>query len=95
MVALVQTIRYLNGWDNDNPYGWHSRSVTLVLLMSWKGDLSFLIHPDARRKGAATYYALNMKEQRSRDTLEALFCYMGENLVLIKPGLATGHWEMR
>lgn len=80
MIALVQTIRYLNGWDNDNPYGWHSRSVTLVLLMSWKDDLSFLIHPDARRKGAATYYALNMKEQRSRDTLEALFCYMGEKL---------------
>ena len=29
MIALVQTMRYLNGWDNDNPYGNHRRSITL------------------------------------------------------------------
>ena len=80
MIALEQTIRYLNGWDNDNPYGWHSRSVTVVLLMSWKDELSYLIHPSARRKGAANYYALNMKDDNARETFEALFCYMGEKL---------------
>ena len=80
MIALEQTIRYLNGWDNDNPYGWHSRSVTLVLLMSWKDELSYLIHPDARKKGAASYYTLNMQEENARDTFEALFCYMGEKM---------------
>lgn len=80
MIALVQTMRYLNGWDNDNPYGWHNRSITLVLLMSWSDELSYLIHPSARKKGAASYYALNMKEENARNTFEALFCYMGEKL---------------
>lgn len=80
MIALVQTMRYLNGWDNDNPYGWHRRNVTLVLLLSWKDDLSYLIHPSARKKGAAPYYTLNMKETKARETFEALFCYMGEKL---------------
>ena len=80
MIALCRTIRYLNGWDNENPYGNHTRSVTLVLLMSWKDEVSYLIHPSARKKGAASYYALNMKDQAARDTLEALFCYMGEKL---------------
>lgn len=80
MIALVQTMRYLNGWDNDNPYGNHRRSITLVLLMSWSDELSYLIHPSARRKGAASYYALNMQEENARNTFEALFCYMGEKL---------------
>lgn len=80
MIALVQTMRYLNGWDNNNPYGWHNRSITLVLLMSWNDELSYLIHPSARKKGAASYYALNMQEENARNTFEALFCYMGEKL---------------
>ncbi len=80
MIALAQTIRYLNGWDNDNPYGWHNRSVTVVLLLGWKDDLAYLIHPEARHRGAAPYYAFNMKEENARNTYEALFCYMGEKL---------------
>lgn len=80
MIAWVQTLRYLNGWDNDNPYGWHRRSVTVVLLLSYKSELSYLIHPSARKKGAAPYYALNMKEKKARETFEALFCYLGEKL---------------
>lgn len=79
MIALVQTMRYLNGWDSNNPYGSHNRSITLVLLMSWSDELSYLIHPSARKKGAS-YYALNMKEENARNTFEALFCYMGEKL---------------
>lgn len=48
--------------------------------MSWKDELSYLIHPDARKKGAASYYTLNMQEENARDTFEALFCYMGEKM---------------
>lgn len=80
MIAWVQTLRYLNGWDNENPYGWHRRSVTVVLLLSYKSELSYLIHPSARKKGAAPYYTLNMKEKKARETFEAFFCYLGEKL---------------
>ena len=80
MTAWKQTLRYLNGWDEDNPYGWHRRSVTVVLLLSWKSDLKYLIHPSARKKGVAHYYTLNMKDKKARETFEALFCYLGEQL---------------
>lgn len=83
LIALKNTVYYLHGWGSKdgspNPYGTnHNRNVTFVLLMSWKDELSYLIHPSARRKGAAPYYALNMQEAAARDTFEALFRYMGE-----------------
>ena len=81
LIALKDTIYYLHGWgsNGENPYGAnHARNVTLVLLMSWKDELSYLIHPSARKKGAAPYYALNMQDTAARDTFEALFRYMGE-----------------
>ena len=81
LIALKDTIYYLHGWGSkeENPYGAnHMRNVTLVLLMSWKDELSYLIHPSARKKGAASYYALNMQDENARDTFEALFRYMGE-----------------
>ena len=83
LVALKKTVYDLQGWGSTegNAYGMgHSRSTTMVLLMSWKYDeLSYLIHPDARNKGAAPYYTLNMQEEHARETFEALFCYLGEN----------------
>ena len=82
--ALKKTIRDLHGWGDDdgNAYGEnHNRSVTLVLLLSWKyNELSYLIHPSARTKGAAPYYSLNMQDASARETYEALFCYLGEEL---------------
>lgn len=81
LIALKDTIYYLHGWgsNGENPYGAnHTRNVTLVLLMSWKDELSYLIHPSARKKGAAPYYALNMQDAAAKDTFEALFRYMGE-----------------
>lgn len=80
LIALKDTVYYLHGWGGaENPYGAnHMRNVTFVLLMSWKDELSYLIHPSARRRGAAPYYALNMQEAQARDTFEALFRYMGE-----------------
>lgn len=89
LIALKNTIYYLHGWGptgagEENPYGVsHHRNVSLVLLMSWSDELSFLIHPSARAKGHK-YYTLNMKEERGRETLEALFRYMGEELGQLK-----------
>ena len=86
--ALRKTILDLHGWGSDegNAYGENiTRNVTVSLLMSWKYDaLSYLIHPDARIRGAAPYYALNMKEEKARETYEALFCYLGDKLGQMK-----------
>ena len=89
LIALKNTINDLHGWGNTEggyTYGKGiSRNVTLVLLMSWKHDeLSYLIHPAARIKGAAPYYSLNMQDENARNTFEALFCYMGEELGQMK-----------
>ena len=88
LIALKKDIYDLHGWGSDdgNNYGENiSRNVTLVLLMSWKHDeLSYLIHPAARIKGAAPYYSLNMQDEYARNTFEALFCYMGDELGRMK-----------
>lgn len=88
LIALKKTIYDLHGWGSDdgNAYGQGiTRNVTLVLLMSWKHDeLSYLIHPSARRKGAAPYYSLNIQDENARDTFEALFCYLGDELGQMK-----------
>lgn len=86
LIALKNTIYYLHGWGGEeNPYGANRmRNVTLVLLMGWKDELSYLIHPAARKQGAAPYYALNMQDSVSRDTFEALFRYMGEEFGALK-----------
>lgn len=81
LIALKKTVYDLHGWGSTegNAYGLnHMRSVTFNLLLSWDDNLSYLIHPLARVKGAAPYYALNMKEENARNTFEALFCYLGE-----------------
>lgn len=52
-------------------------SVSMVVLLSWDDNLSYLIHPSARVRGK-TYYTLNTKEKKARETLEAAFCYLGE-----------------
>lgn len=81
LIALKKTVYDLHGWGSTegNAYGLnHMRSVTFNLLLSWDDSLTYLIHPSARLKGAAPYYALNMAEEKARNTFEALFCYMGE-----------------
>ena len=52
--------------------------------MGWRDELSYLIHPSARKSGAASYYTLNMQDEKARDTFEALFRYMGEELGSLK-----------
>ncbi len=86
LIALKNTIYHLHGWGGEeNPYGANQmRTVTLVLLMGWRDELSYLIHPSARKSGAASYYTLNMQDEKARDTFEALFRYMGEELGSLK-----------
>ena len=81
LIALRKTVYDLHGWGSTegNAYGQnHNRAVTFNLLLSWKDDLSYLIHPSARVKGVASYYSLNMQEDRARKTFEALFAYLGD-----------------
>lgn len=58
-------------------YNQNNISVSAVILLSWNDDLTYLIHPSARVKGK-NYYTLNSVDKTSRETLEALFCYLGE-----------------
>ena len=59
------------GYNQDNI------SVSAVILLSWNENLTYLIHPSARTAGKH-YYTLNSEEKNARETLEALFCYLGE-----------------
>ncbi|MCC8139440.1 MAG: DUF5722 domain-containing protein [Lachnospiraceae bacterium] len=80
MVSIRKTILGLNGWDSGAAYGITSRTnVTVDLLLAWDSELTYLIHPSARVKGYS-YYALNMQEEKARETFEALFSYMGYKL---------------
>ncbi len=88
MVAYQNTIYALNGWDNK--YGGQRMNVSLNLLLAWDSELSYLIHPQARSAGRS-YYTLNMKEEKARETFEALFCYMGEKLGGSKVGSRSGY----
>ncbi len=81
MIAYRNTIRSLNGFGgDDNIYGLKSGIFVCVdLLLAWDSELTYLIHPSARVKGYS-YYALNMQEEKARETFEALFCYLGYQL---------------
>lgn len=52
-------------------------SVSMVVLLSWDDNLSYLIHPSARVRGK-NYYTLNTEDKKARETLEATFAYLGE-----------------
>lgn len=80
MTALRQNIQSLNYGYKQYLYGNSGRTpvaVTLGLLLSYNSENSFLIDPAARTPGHS-YYVLNVREQNARETLEALFLYLGE-----------------
>lgn len=52
-------------------------NVSMVVLLSWDDNLTYLIHPSARVRGK-NYYALNTEDKKARETLEAAFSYLGE-----------------
>lgn len=77
---LQANIRSLNYGYKQYLYGNSGRTpvaVTLCLLLGYNEENSFLIDPAARKAGY-TYYTLNVREGYARDTLEALFFYLGE-----------------
>lgn len=64
--------QYLNGNTGRTPV-----AVSLCLLLSYNSENSYLIDPAARTPGRS-YYMLNVREEKARETLEALFLYLGE-----------------
>ena len=56
----------------------HKMQVSLVLLMPYDSQWKDMIHPSARKSGAAPYYMLNTTTQEAQERLEAMFSYLGE-----------------
>lgn len=56
----------------------HNISVTMMIYLTWNDKNTYLIHPSARNKGKY-YYSLNTVDEKSRETLEAAFSYLGES----------------
>ena len=52
-------------------------AVTLNILLSYNSTNKYLIDPAARKVGYR-YYTLNVREEKARETLEAVFMYLGE-----------------
>lgn len=70
---------YFNAPYTDLVRSWNSQgiSVSMVVLLSWDDNLTYLIHPSARVRGKA-YYTLNTTEKTARETLEAAFAFIGQ-----------------
>ena len=78
--ALKKNIQSLNYGYKQYLYGNSGRTpvaVSLCLLLSYNSENSYLIDPAARTPGHS-YYMLNVREEHARETLEALFLYLGE-----------------
>ncbi|MBO5159491.1 MAG: leucine-rich repeat protein [Lachnospiraceae bacterium] len=65
--------------------------VTLNLLLSYKSSNSYLIDPAARSAGHR-YYTLNVREEKARETFEAVFLYLGE--LFGKSDCFVTHWVL-
>ena len=52
-------------------------AVTMNILLSYNSTNKYLIDPAARKVGYR-YYTLNVREEKARETLEAVFLYLGE-----------------
>ena len=77
---LVANIKSMNAGYQQYLYGNSGTTkvaVSLCLLLSYDSANSFLIDPSARSSGHR-YYTLNVREEKGRETLEALFVYLGE-----------------
>ena len=66
-------------------------AVTFVLLLQYDSDAKHLIDPSARSKGHK-YYTLNVREEAARETLEALFLYLGE--IFGQEDCFVTHWVL-
>lgn len=70
-------------------YNRKNLNVTMVLFMTWEEKNKFLIAPSGREAGH-NYYALNTVEEESRETLEAMFSFLGETFS--KKGCLVSNW---
>lgn len=79
---LKKNIQSLNDGYEQYLYGNSDTTkvaVSLCLLLSYDSSNSYLIDPAARTAGYK-YYLPNVREEQARQTLEALFLYLGEIL---------------
>lgn len=66
--------------------------VTLVVYMPWNSENQYLIYPTARQPRDDYWYMLNTLHNKSRETLEAAFCYLGE--VFSQPDCLVSNWVL-
>lgn len=77
MEVVRNLVKGYPGYMNPGEGHINQVAVTFVLLLRYDNDTAYLIDPAARSKGHS-YYTLNVREEKSRETLEALFLYLGE-----------------
>lgn len=53
-------------------------TLSMVFLLDYRDDIAYLIPKKARQKGTAPYYAWDVTSKQSRETIEAMFSYLGE-----------------
>lgn len=70
-------------------YNKKNLNVTMVLYMTWEEKNKFLIAPSGREAGH-NYYALNTVNEESRETLEAMFSFLGETFS--QKGCLVSNW---
>lgn len=70
-------------------YNQKKLNVTMVLFMTWEEKNKFLIAPSGREAGH-NYYALNTVDEESRETLEAMFSFLGETFS--QKGCLVSNW---
>ncbi|MCI8483803.1 MAG: InlB B-repeat-containing protein [Lachnospiraceae bacterium] len=53
-------------------------TVTVQILLDWTEGHTDLIASKARVRGASPYYSWNISSAKSREKMEAMFCYLGK-----------------
>lgn len=93
--AEMETVRNLVAgypqYINPNVTATNQVAVTFVLLLEYDSATKYLIDPSARSKGHK-YYTLNVREEAARETLEALFLYLGE--IFGQEDCFVTHWVL-
>ncbi len=84
--AEIANIKSLNAGYDEYMYYYSGKEsgerkikvcVTVNLLLGYDSSETYLIDPAARTRGYK-YYTLNVREEKARETYEALFFYLGE-----------------
>lgn len=65
-------------------------NVTMQILLDWTDGQTDMIAAKARVAGAAPFYTWNISNNKSREKMEAMFCYLGQ--VFGKKDCYTSNW---